>query len=276
MSAPTAYAQRAIVDGGGTDAAVADASLQSPHENAEHTDESVASRVLGNPDDDLPDPVAEDGERSGTLEGEAIPETPMTAHEIAALSDAQCLRVLRRAEVPFELSDRQWRGISQPIWITGPIGGVTYRGSGHPRVRELVDCRLAVALVRFSRLLRAVHVHTLIHLSTYRAPTESEAQRRPVQTRHPGGMAIDAGSFVLDDGRTFSVLADFHGRMRRPVCGPMAHVPRDEGARLLRTIACDSARRGIFHVVLTPNFNRPHRNHFHLEITRGVQWQYVH
>jgi hypothetical protein len=90
-----------------------------------------------------------------------------------------------------------------------------------------------------------------------------------------GGMAIDAGSFVRDDGTTLSVLQDFHGRLRRPVCGTEARVPRHDGARALRTIACDSARRGLFHVVLTPNCNRPHRNHFHLEVARSTSWLYV-
>jgi hypothetical protein len=238
-------------------------------------EDSAAERVLGHAEDDLPDPVADEGERTGSAEGEPLTGDPHAAHEIAALSDRACMRALRRAAIPFEPSPVAQRGIAQPVFVTGPIGAVTFRAGGRRTVRELMDCRLAVALFRWSRMLRALSVREVLHLSTYRPPTESEAARNPVQARHMGGMAIDAATFVLDDGTALSVLDDFHGRLRRPVCGPDARVPRHEGARLLRTLACDSARRGFFHVVLTPNFNIPHRNHFHLEVARGTSWQFV-
>lgn len=243
--------------------------------SADDGDDSSADHVLGRAEDDLPDPIADEGERTGSAEGEPLPASPQAAHEIAALSDRQCVRLLRRAGVAFEPSARAVLGVAQPIFVTGPIGGVSYRASGRRQIRELMDCRMAIALVRWSRMLRALNVREVVHLSTYRAPSQAEAERNPVQTRHMGGMAIDAGSFVRDDGTVLSVLSDFHGRLRRPVCGPEARVARHEGARLLRTIACDSARRGLFHVVLTPNFNAPHRNHFHLEVARGTSWQFV-
>jgi hypothetical protein len=238
-------------------------------------DDAVAERVLGRAEDDLPDPVADEGERTGSAEGEPLSGAPHVAHEIAALSDRACVRALRRAGVPFEPSAVAQRGIAQPIFVTGPIGSVTFRAGGRRTVRELMDCRLAVALFRWSRMLRALSVREVLHMSTYRPPTEAEAARNPVQIRHMGGMAIDAGTFVLDDGTALSVLEDFHGRLHRPVCGPDARVPRHEAARRLRTLACDSARRGFFHVVLTPHFNIPHRNHLHLEVSRGTSWQFV-
>ncbi len=251
------------------------AQLEAGATAVDDSDDTSADHVLGRAEDDLPDPIADEGERTGSAEGEPLPSAPRAAHEIAALSDRQCVRLLRRAGVAFEPSDRAVRGVAQPIYVTGPIGGVTYRASGRRQIRELMDCRMAIALVRWSRLLRALSVREVVHLSTYRPPTQAEAERNPVQTRHMGGMAIDAGVFVRDDGTTLSVLGDFHGRLRRPVCGPEARVPRNEAARVLRTIACDSARRGLFHVVLTPNFNVPHRNHFHLEVARGTSWQFV-
>lgn len=231
--------------------------------------------LLGRDEEDLPDPIADEAERTGSVEGEPLPASPHVAHEIAALSDRQCVRLLRRAGVPFEPSPRVVLGVAQPIFVTGPIGGVSYRASGSRQIREVMDCRLAVALVRWSRMLRALNVREVVLLSTYRPPTQAEAERQPVQTRHQGAMAIDAGAFVRDDGTVLSVLHDFHGRLGRPVCGPQARVPRNEGARVLRTIACDSARRGLFHVVLTPNFNVAHRDHLHLEVARGTSWQFV-
>ncbi len=257
------------VDGGAV--SVPDGGLSSD----DPVDEHIATHVLGSVEQDRPDPTGDEGEVTGSAEGEPLPVAPQVALEIAALSDRQCIAAVRRAGISWTPSGRVQRGISQPIFVNGPIGGVTFRASGSRVIHELMDCRLAVALLRWSRQLRTLAIREVVHLSIYRPATESAVQRQPVQARHPGAMAIDAGVFVRDDGSTLSVLEHFRGALGHPVCGPEARVPRDERARVLRTIACDSARRGLFHVVLTPNFNEPHRNHLHLEVTRGVSWQYV-
>jgi hypothetical protein len=44
----------------------------------------------------------------------------------------------------------------------------------------------------------------------------------------------------------------------------------------LRSILCEAVAQHLFNVVLTPNYNREHHNHFHLEVTAGVKWFLVH
>ena len=239
-------------------------------------DDDAATRALGSEHSDVPDPIADEGERSGSAEGEAFGAHADVADEIAALSDRACLRALMRAQVPFERVHHTVAGIALPIRVNGPIAGVRYRASDRLEIHELMDCRLAVALVRFSRMLRHLGIHEVDHYSTYRAPGSSAIARNPIQARHAGGMAIDAAWFIRDDGARFNVERDFHGHLGRIVCGPEARVPHHDAARLLRTIACDAARRGLFTVILTPNFNYPHRNHFHLEVTRNANWRFVH
>src|SRR5439155_1404127 len=133
----------------------------------------------------------------------------------------------------------------------------------------------AVALLRFSRMIRRLGIVEVRHYSTFRPGSAGAIAQSRYLARHAGGLAIDAAWFLREDGARFSVERDFHGRMGRPVCGPDARVPHYAPSRLLRTIACDAGRLGLFHVILTPNYNVPHRNHFHLEVTRGVTWQYV-
>jgi hypothetical protein len=258
-----------------TDAGAASTGVEAGAAMQEHDDDPSSSHVLGTVEHDLPDPTGDEGDFAVSAEGEPLPSSPQVAHEIAALSDRQCIGAIRRAGIVWAPSARAQRGVGQPIFINGPIGGVTFRASGSHVVHELMDCRLAVALLRWSRQLRALGIREVVHLSIYRPASEHAVQSQPVQSRHPGAMAIDAGVFVRDDGSLLSVLDHFRGSIGRPVCGAEARVVRDPRARLLRTIACDAARRGLFHVVLTPNFNEPHRNHFHLEVTRGVSWQYV-
>ena len=72
------------------------------------------------------------------------------------------------------------------------------------------------------------------------------------------------------DGTTLVVERDFHGRIGAPTCGPGAGPhPATPEALELRQIVCDAADARLFNVALTPDFNWPHRNHFHLEVTAG-------
>jgi hypothetical protein len=44
----------------------------------------------------------------------------------------------------------------------------------------------------------------------------------------------------------------------------------------LRNIVCAAARAGLFHHVLTPNYDAAHRDHLHLDIKRDARSVVVH
>jgi hypothetical protein len=70
---------------------------------------------------------------------------------------------------------------------------------------------------------------------------------------------------------------DFHGAIGAKTCGEGAGPRRvTPAATRLREILCQAVAQHMFNVVLTPNFNRPHHNHFHLEVTSGVKWFLTH
>jgi len=226
-------------------------------------EDEAAARALG------PD------EEEGTPEGGALPDVPAVASEIAAMSSRTCLRAMVRAHIDFERPRQFPVGVATPVIVRGPIRGVTFHGSRDTAVRELMDCRLAVVLVRYATFLRAHHIREVRHLSLWRIAGRGEPLSNGLYPRHPGGMAIDAGVFVRDDGSTLNVLRDYHGRRGRAPCGPNARVHPSPEARALRTLHCEPARRGWFHVALGPNFNHEHRNHLHLEVTRNVSWNFI-
>ncbi len=70
---------------------------------------------------------------------------------------------------------------------------------------------------------------------------------------------------------------DFHGTLGAPPCGPGAAAPSPATpeARELRSIACEAVDQHMFTTILTPSYDRAHRNHFHLEVTPGVRWYLV-
>jgi hypothetical protein len=74
------------------------------------------------------------------------------------------------------------------------------------------------------------------------------------RSEHATGNAVDIGGFVLADGRQISVRGQWRGDGAE--------------ARFLRA-AHDSACR-YFRVVLGPDYNAEHHDHFHLD--RGIGW----
>ncbi len=198
----------------------------------------------------------------------------------ATLARATCEAELTRRGVPFRRVDEA-RGVLEPVRLDGALHGVTYH-TGLPASQraaspwEIVDCRLVLALDDFSAQLAAHGIVEVVHFSMYRPPgTQWPASR--VASRHPGGLAIDTASFLKTDGTTLVVERDFHGRIGAPTCGAGTgpHPPTPEALEL-RRIVCDAADAKLFNVELTPDFNWAHRNHFHLEVTAGSQWFYVH
>jgi hypothetical protein len=200
------------------------------------------------------------------------------ATRLGTLSGRRCFAALDRARVPYrrigEIDD-----VAYPIRLTGPVGGVTYRNPSRiPEVAmsSVVDCRLALALVELSAILRSHDIVAVTHFSIHRESHHGRPVETGGSTGHRGALAIDAALFHRRDGTVLSVLRDFKGRRGAPVCGSRAAPGATPAARALRDIVCRAAERHLFHVMLTPNHDRDHRNHFHLELRPdGVEWLYL-
>jgi hypothetical protein len=123
----------------------------------------------------------------------------------------------------------------------------------------LASCPLAVAFALFERhslqpAAQAVFgqaVTRVDHLGSFACRNiYNRADGRLSQ--HASANALDIAGFRLADGRTISVLKDWSGD--------------GESARFLRQ-ARDGACKD-FNVVLSPDYNAAHRNHFHLDMGR--------
>lgn len=124
----------------------------------------------------------------------------------------------------------------------------------------LASCPLAVAFALFERhslqpVAQAVFgqaVARVDHLGSFACRNVyNRADGRLSQ--HASANALDIAGFRLADGRRISVLKDWPGE--------------GDSARFLRQVrdsACDD-----FNVVLSPDYNAAHRNHFHLDMGRG-------
>jgi hypothetical protein len=204
----------------------------------------------------------------------AAEETPAVSY--ARLDAASCARELTTRGIPFTPVETT-RGVLAPIRLTGPVRGVSFHGVDAPAKRatspyEILDCRLALALDDFARILQSRGVREVVHLSLYRPPAAKGWAPGRIGGQHAGGLAIDAAAFKKVDGTTLDVDRDFAGRIGDTTCGHAAVQPRTVASSELRAIVCAAAEQHLFNVTLTPDFNQKHKNHFHLEVTANVGW----
>ncbi|CAN5890045.1 hypothetical protein BH11MYX3_BH11MYX3_14670 [soil metagenome] len=209
---------------------------------------------------------------------EDVPTTP--AWRYGQMTQDECEAELTTRSIDFAREPAS-RGVRAPVRLTGKLHGVEFRTDESEERRktspyEVGDCRLILAMDDFSKILEAHNVVQVRHYSMWRPPAKSWPEDTE-GTRHAGALALDAGRFTLADGKTLDVDRDFNGRIGDKTCGDDAK-PRKSTPETteIRAILCETAAVHMFNVVLTPNFNRPHHNHFHLEVTAGVKWFLLH
>ena len=205
--------------------------------------------------------------------------TTTPAYRYARLSREDCEAELTARHIEFAREEA--RGVREPVRITAPLHGVTFRTNLPAAARatspwEISDCRLVLALDDFAAILAEHRIAEVRHYSMYRPPGKSWPEDR-IAAQHAGALAIDAARFVRADGTFLDVLDHFHGAIGAKTCGDGASPsPTTPEATELRAILCAAVDHRLFNVVLTPNYNKPHRNHFHLEVMENVAWFLVH
>jgi hypothetical protein len=204
-------------------------------------------------------------------------DTP--AVEYAAMSADACLAELDKRGISY--TKETAKGVLIPVRLGGPLHGVTFKTNLNEAQRattpwEIADCRLVLAIDDFSEILEKHDVVEVVHYSIYRVAPKSWPDDK-IGGQHNGGLAMDAAIFTRKDGSKLSVLENFHGKIGDKTCGDGAGPhPATPDAKEIRAILCEAVDAHLFNVVLTPDFNRPHRNHFHLEVMAGVHWFLVH
>ncbi len=202
-----------------------------------------------------------------------IDATPnlLTRFKLGRASDdpAMCRRALAQARMAWTpLEDR----------VTGEHCGFTdavriERSSVAVGEAFSLSCRSALSLAMWERhvLQQAAQTHLgtkvtrIEHLGSYACRNLYGEQGRR-RSQHATADALDLAGFVLEDGRRVRVLADWPApsQTTRVSAGEVASPLREKDeARFLRAVhdgACD-----YFDVVLGPDYNRAHADHFHFD-----------
>lgn len=127
-----------------------------------------------------------------------------------------------------------------------------------------VTCGLALAMARFDAVLQeeaerffSSRVIRIEHLGTYNC-REMAAYPGWV-SEHSYANGIDFRRFILANGKTIEVLGHY---------GDGVSDTQDRSTLFLRAIARRAVVEDIFSVVITPAFDRLHRNHIHVDMAR--------
>jgi hypothetical protein len=192
--------------------------------------------------------------------GAALIVTAVTWSPARAEPDAaSCLAQLDQLGAKYQRVKRS--GVAIGVEIDGPLGGVTFVSDAQSLV---VDCSLAVSLVEAGRYLAALGIDHVGFSSAY-SKRNVRGTNRP--SKHSYGLAIDVHTFTGPALGALRVDRDFEQGLGDAV--DCIGVPLTEGGAVLGIAKCQLVHSGLFHLVLTPDYDDAHHNHYHLE---AVPW----
>jgi len=192
---------------------------------------------------------------------------PPTSQDLARMNEEQCLSYLSQRHIRTHRPDFEMPLVKMPLLLDSPIEGVTVAAKwpGN-RKGSVMDCRLIAALVEVCRFCADRGVDRIEFYSAWRAPKKGHP------SRHNEGLAIDIRWFTRKDGLSIDLLDHYERNFHQPPCDD--EPTSDEGI-FLRDLACHLHRTRTFNVVLTPNADEAHTNHFHFDITPGASWHII-
>jgi hypothetical protein len=148
-------------------------------------------------------------------------------------------------------------GIAQAVEIAGTLGGVELAGLG-PLV---IDCSLAVSLDEAGRYMRALGITQATFASAY-SRRNVRGTNRP--SKHSYGLAIDVSGFSGPDLGALRVARDYEQGLGDAV--DCVGQPLTQAGAVLKILQCQLVRSGLFQLVLSPDYDDAHHDHFHLEV----------
>lgn len=170
-----------------------------------------------------------------------------------------CTKELDRRKLAYKPASRL--GIANAVELTGPLGGVTWFPAGWMAGQALViDCSLAVSLDEAGRYLRDLGIDKATFSSAYSRRTVRGTDR---PSKHSYGLAIDVSAVSGPELGTLRLDQDYEQGLGDQV--DCIGQPLTRGGAVLKAMQCQLARSGLFHLVLSPDYDDAHHDHFHLE-----------
>jgi hypothetical protein len=164
-------------------------------------------------------------------------------------------------------------GVADPVTVVTPINGVSYRYVSRTAPREsfFMDCSLALSLARGAAHLRKRDIIEIADIGVYNYRCIGGDGTPPNcprgMSQHAYAKGIDIAGLTTGDGTYYSVnhdwIIDGSGEQ---TCSAETEPGKD---RFLHDIICAMKVDRVWNIVLTPNYNSDHRDHFHVDLKDG-------
>ncbi len=146
--------------------------------------------------------------------------------------------------------------IAEPVYVNAPIHDVELRTSGgSPSARVLASCEMAHALVDTIDDVKPYGVVALRHMGTYNCRVIAGTD---TLSRHSFGDAIDIAGFDFADNTLYTLTDDWEHDTTSP---------QTAGGIFLYEAAHRWFDNYYWNIILTPNYNAAHDDHFHIDLT---------
>jgi len=161
-------------------------------------------------------------------------------------------------------------GVADPITVKLPLNGMAYRYSGSTDQRKTLygDCALMQSLAEAAPIWRSHDIGEIIDIGiyNYRCIDQTKTPPNCSMSQHAYAKAIDLAELVTGDGTHYSVLKDWVIDTSGDTCTAATENAKDA---FLHQVICELKKADVWNIVLTPNYNSDHRNHFHVDLTKG-------
>ena len=149
--------------------------------------------------------------------------------------------------------------ITDFLSVDPTIAGVAFRASSTKgsKLKLKVKCEFAHALVDMAEEFKAQGVKEVIHWGTYNCRYIGGTK---TLSEHGFANAIDIAGFKMNDGSYHSVLKGWEKGVSSP---------KTPGGKVLKWFADTMYKKHIFNIILTPEYNAAHADHFHVDLTPG-------
>jgi hypothetical protein len=147
--------------------------------------------------------------------------------------------------------------LEDPILLTPVIHDVAYRPSSADADPEalFVSCPFALSLDRASEILAERGATDLVHYGTYNCRVIAGTTQL---SEHGLARALDIAAVRVSSGDVYSVLDDWEQNTPNPVT---------PSGTFLKELVQTYFDEQVFNIILTPDYNAAHENHFHCDLT---------
>jgi hypothetical protein len=152
--------------------------------------------------------------------------------------------------------------IIDPVLLYSPVDGVALVDGNESDNPVLVACETAIAIadtaaIAASKTPAAVRI---MHYGTYNCRVIAGTSSL---SNHAEGRAIDLAAFMFQGGEEWSVYGDWEDGVANPST-PAGQWLREFTDELFATMT--------WHIILTPEYNADHDDHFHVDLTPGEEF----